>query len=201
MQIRYKARREKAINTAPSPNLNQARKETHSYNSYHISPTASSIESHSFNTSISTTMKLLHLTLAGLSAISVNALPARSNAIRSGDADLIARQLSDTSNDLTDGSACQAITVIFARGTTETGNIGAVVGPALKSALGTGTAFQGVTYPADVAGFLQGGDSTGSATMASLVSQASTQCPDTKIVLSGYRYGVQRKRMLWRCAC
>ena len=74
---------------------------------------------------------------------------------------LNARQRSSTANDLENGK-CAPVTVIFARGTTEGGNIGTVVGPplqcALQSALGAGNvAFQGVDYPANVAGFLQGG--------------------------------------------
>lgn len=43
-------------------------------------------------------------------------------------------------------------------------------------------------YPADIPGFLAGGDAGGSKTMASLVQQAMTQCPSTKIVMAGYRY-------------
>lgn len=101
------------------------------------------------------------------------------------------RQLSSTRNDLVSG-ACKALTVIFARGTTEAGNVGSIAGPpffsALNSAIGAASvAVQGVDYPADVAGFLAGGDAAGSAKLAALVSQASTQCPSTKIVISGYR--------------
>jgi cutinase len=87
----------------------------------------------------------------------------------------IKRQLatSDTENDLTNGSPCAAVTVIFA----------------LASDIGASNlAVQGVDYPADIAGFLEGGDPTGSQTMASLVEQAFSQCPDTKVVMSGYRY-------------
>jgi cutinase len=52
---------------------------------------------------------------------------------------IIQRQLgtSDTENDLTDGSACKAVTVIFARGTTESGNVGSLAGPPFFSALAT----------------------------------------------------------------
>jgi cutinase len=101
------------------------------------------------------------------------------------------RQSSDTRNDLTDGSACKAVTVIFARGTTESGNVGTLTGPpffsALATAIGTGNlAVQGVDYPANVAGFLAGGDAAGSKNMADLVGQAFTQCPNTKVVISGY---------------
>ncbi|CRK42126.1 hypothetical protein BN1723_005285, partial [Verticillium longisporum] len=49
----------------------------------------------------------------------------------------------------------------------------------------------GVTYPANVAGFLAGGDAAGSRTMAQLTARAVTQCPNTKIVLSGYSQGAQ----------
>lgn len=107
---------------------------------------------------------------------------------------VIRRQLatSDTENDLTDGSACKAVTIIFARGTTESGNVGLSTGPpffsAVAQAIGeSNLAVQGVDYAADVAGFVAGGDATGSALMAQLVTQARQQCPNTKIVLSGYR--------------
>lgn len=94
------------------------------------------------------------------------------------------------SNDLLNGP-CKAVTVIFARGTTELGNIGAVVGPqldfALNDRLGNNVAFQGVDYPASIAGFLIGGSPEGADTLASLVNTAATKCPSTQIVLSGYR--------------
>lgn len=103
------------------------------------------------------------------------------------------RQSSDTRNDLTDGSACKAVTVIFARGTTESGNVGSLVGPPFFSALATAIgsdnlAVQGVEYAADIAGFLAGGDAAGSKKMTELVGQAITQCPDSKVVMSGYSY-------------
>ena len=102
------------------------------------------------------------------------------------------RQASSTANDLVNGK-CAPVTVIFARGTTETGNIGTVVGPplesAVQSALGgaSNVAFQGVKYPADVQGFLEGGDPDGAKTMAGLAMQAVTDCPGTQVVMSGYR--------------
>lgn len=97
-----------------------------------------------------------------------------------------------TANDVTNG-VCAPLTVIFARGTSESGNIGSVVGPplfkALISALGSSkVALQGVTYPASAAGNAnQGGD--GGPTMKSLAQQALANCPTTKIVLSGYSQG------------
>jgi len=68
------------------------------------------------------------------------------------------------------GARCADVTVVFARGTTEAGNVGAIVGPpffdAIRDKLGDATlAVQGVEYPADVPGFLQGGDAGGSRKM------------------------------------
>lgn len=110
-----------------------------------------------------------------------------------------ARQLatSNTENGLGAGQACKAMTVIFARGTTEQGNVGTLAGPPFFQALSTmvggdaNLAVQGVNYPADIPGFLAGGDKQGSATMAQLVQQAMTSCPQTKLVMAGYSQGGQ----------
>ncbi|KAF5392780.1 hypothetical protein D9757_001019 [Collybiopsis confluens] len=92
--------------------------------------------------------------------------------------------------------ACADVIVIFARGTTESAPIGTLVGPplqsALQSALGSQTlSFQGVDYPASIAGFLEGGDPQGSQTMANDLTNAANSCPDAKIVSSGYSQGGQ----------
>lgn len=89
-------------------------------------------------------------------------------------------------------ASCADVTVIFARGTGETAPIGTVVGPplesALTSALGSKTLnFVGVNYAASVAGFLEGGDPQGAATMASDITSSLSSCPDTDMVVSGYR--------------
>ncbi|KAH8589771.1 cutinase-domain-containing protein [Bisporella sp. PMI_857] len=100
-----------------------------------------------------------------------------------------------TQNGLASG-ACTAMTVIFARGTTEPGNVGVLTGPpffdALTAMLGAdAVTVQGVDYPADVEGFLRGGDATGSQTLATLIQDTMTKCPSTKIVMSGYSQGGQ----------
>ncbi|KAH9484512.1 Cutinase [Psilocybe cubensis] len=96
----------------------------------------------------------------------------------------------------TAAEACADVTVIFARGTGETPPIGTIVGPpfegALQAALGSRSlSFQGVNYPANVAGFLEGGDPNGAATMAQDISSTASSCPNTKIVVSGYSQGGQ----------
>ena len=85
---------------------------------------------------------------------------------------------SSTENDVTNDAPCKALTVIFARGTSEPGNVGTVAGPpffeALQSAVGANmVALQGVNYSASWDGAFEGGDPTGSSTMASLVGQVS----------------------------
>ncbi|KAF2089968.1 carbohydrate esterase family 5 protein [Saccharata proteae CBS 121410] len=108
---------------------------------------------------------------------------------------------SDTASDVTDKSGCKKVTYIFARGTTEPGNMGTTVGPALQSALqsqlgANNVATQGVNYAADINGAIMGSlspkDADGSKNMASLTKQALSQCPKTQIVLAGYSQGAQQ---------
>lgn len=101
--------------------------------------------------------------------------------------------ISITRNEL---GECKPVTVIFARGTTELGNVGSITGPpffnALDVLLGADkVGVQGVDYPATIAGYLEGGDKGGAQTLADLTNQAASQCPDTQIVLSGYSQGAQ----------
>jgi cutinase len=75
----------------------------------------------------------------------------------------------DTYNQL--GGPCTEYTLIFARGTTEPGNVGILVGPPLIEALTSlvgesALTIQGVNnYAASVDGYLEGGDPAGSAEM------------------------------------
>lgn len=82
----------------------------------------------------------------------------------------LAQGFKTTRQDLDDGD-CSDVLVIFARGTQEPGNVGALVGPpffkALEGALGSShtLAVQGVDYEATVADYLEGGDPEGSQEM------------------------------------
>ena len=111
----------------------------------------------------------------------------------------VARALGDmTQNDLRNG-VCKPLTILFARGTTEGGNVGTLAGPPFFEAVGQAmgadnVAVQGIDYPADIQGFLAGGDAGGSALMAQMVGMAMSQCPQTKLVMSGYRYGPGPRR-------
>ncbi|KAI9815947.1 MAG: hypothetical protein M1827_001939 [Pycnora praestabilis] len=121
----------------------------------------------------------------------------RDLAIAAVEGEVAKRQgYSDTQNDVTNNAPCKAVTIIFARGTTELGNVGSVAGPPFFNALGAeigsnNVAVQGVPYAASVAGYLEGGDPAGASALASLTSQALSQCPNTQIVLSGYSQGAQ----------
>ncbi|KAL6717915.1 hypothetical protein ACLMJK_004000 [Lecanora helva] len=99
---------------------------------------------------------------------------------------------SSTANDVTNNAPCKEVTVIFARGTGEPGNIGSVAGPpllkALQSKLNNNVAFQGVPYAASAQGNAQQGGNGGSL-MTSLAQQSLKQCPNSKIILSGYSQG------------
>lgn len=83
------------------------------------------------------------------------------------------------------------VAIIFARGTTEKGNIGISVGPPFSAAIAARLpslkiAFQGVNYPAEFADMIQWG-AVGADTMAELVRTALRANPRIHIVLSGYR--------------
>ncbi|KAJ5950010.1 cutinase-domain-containing protein [Penicillium verhagenii] len=100
--------------------------------------------------------------------------------------------VSSTMNGVTENSTCEPLTLIFARGTGELGNMGTVVGPSLATELQTLTdnkvTIQGVNYDASIAGDATMGEDGGS-DMATLVKTALSNCPGTKVVLAGYSEG------------
>ncbi|KZL79965.1 cutinase protein [Colletotrichum incanum] len=93
-------------------------------------------------------------------------------------------------------SGCKAFTVLFARGTTEMGTLGTVVGPglqkAVQSALGANSVtVEGVSYPADIGGIMSEttGTGPGSTAMTQQANQWLSKCPQTKLILTGYSQG------------
>ncbi|KAJ6783558.1 hypothetical protein PWT90_07712 [Aphanocladium album] len=90
-------------------------------------------------------------------------------------------------------NGCADVTIVFARGTCDPGNVGVLVGPpffqAVAAALpGKSVNVQGVAYPASVDGYLNA-DSAAGKTMAQIVRDTRKACPNTKIVTSGYSQG------------
>ncbi|KAK2599698.1 hypothetical protein N8I77_011430 [Diaporthe amygdali] len=106
-----------------------------------------------------------------------------------------AADTADTSTSANTAAAaadCNAVTVIFARGTTEAGTLGSVVGPGLQKALGSSATVTGVAYAADAGGIateISPSGGAGTQAMVKAVQSALSSCPDTQIVLSGYSQG------------
>lgn len=77
----------------------------------------------------------------------------------------------ENQTDITANKPCADMTLIFARGTTEPGNMGTLVGPQLvdeiKKAMPAGRTLnvQGVDYGATIQGYLGGGGADGTASM------------------------------------
>ncbi|OAA73259.1 Cutinase [Cordyceps fumosorosea ARSEF 2679] len=90
-------------------------------------------------------------------------------------------------------NGCADVTIVFARGTCDPGNVGVLAGPsffgAVAQSLGGRTLnVQGVAYPASVSGYLNADKAAGQ-TMAQIVRDTRKACPSTKIVISGYSQG------------
>ncbi|KAK3905157.1 cutinase [Staphylotrichum tortipilum] len=141
-------------------------------------------------------MKFLTLlTTATLAA----ALPSTPAPAEDAPALLAARQTSSTRNDLEAGSAsnCPRVIFIFARASTEVGNMGSSAGPNVASGLSTsypGSLWvQGVggPYTAGLAeNFLPAGTSQSAIDEAKrLFTLAATKCPSAAIVAGGYSQG------------
>ncbi|OAA82458.1 Cutinase [Akanthomyces lecanii RCEF 1005] len=90
-------------------------------------------------------------------------------------------------------NGCDDVTIVYARGTCDPGNVGILVGPPFFAAVaaaigGKSLNVQGVAYPASIDGYLSADKAAGQ-TMAQIVRDTRAACPNTKIVISGYSQG------------
>ncbi|RDW63299.1 cutinase-3 [Coleophoma cylindrospora] len=142
-------------------------------------------------------MKFQYITIAALASMTMATPVPNAAIVEASRLELEARQSGDTSNDLVNG-LCRKVTFIFARGSTESGNMGTIVGPqtcaSLQATLGaSNVACQGVgsPYAATLAdNFLpQNTSPTAIGAATAMFNLANTQCPDTLIVAGGYSQG------------
>ncbi|GKT64104.1 cutinase [Colletotrichum tofieldiae] len=138
------------------------------------------------------------LAILSLAVTLAAAAPVEVAVVDAGVADLETRQTGSTRNELESGSssACPKVIYIFARASTEPGNMGISAGPAVADALESryGAAqvwVQGVggPYSADLASnFLPDGTSRAAINEAKrLFTLANTKCPNSAVVAGGYR--------------
>ncbi|KEY64790.1 hypothetical protein S7711_08069 [Stachybotrys chartarum IBT 7711] len=127
--------------------------------------------------------------MIGLLTIALAALAAASPI------EIRQNRVGSTANEFKDGG-CKPIIMIFARGSTEVGNMGTICGPptaqGVKANFGAdNVAVQGVDYGALLStNFLPGGaDPAGIREMKSLIATANSDCPDSMLVVGGYSQG------------
>lgn len=132
--------------------------------------------------------------LAGIATAAPVAEPVPVSEPATVEARQLFGQVGMTANEFTKGG-CKPIIFIFARGSTEPGNMGLICGPPtannLKDEFGRDTvAVEGVDYPAGLTtNFLpSGGDPKGVRDMTAKIQQAA-QCGDSIIVAGGYSQG------------
>ncbi|KAH8880115.1 putative cutinase [Thozetella sp. PMI_491] len=109
-------------------------------------------------------------------------------------APVVGGQINQT--DIATNKPCADMTLIFARGTTEPGNMGVFAGPQLVQAInnavpGKSLNVQGVEYAATIQGYLSGGGADGTESMTSFLQKTQQTCPQSKIILGGYSQGGQ----------
>ncbi|KHJ35292.1 putative cutinase [Erysiphe necator] len=154
-------------------------------------------------------MKFLIFTFFTLLIRLTFALPATSNNVTSLQVESMrqiaaftqnSQSLDISPNATEDGLSgpCKPITMIFAKGTGENGNVGdgSSPGPAwiaeMRKTRGLDMiAVQGVPYNADVEGYLIGGDPEGSERFLNITNLAVEKCPNTRLVIGGYSQGAQ----------
>jgi cutinase len=89
------------------------------------------------------------------------------------------------------GTSCPSVYVLFARGTSETGTLGTIVGPDFTSAVesnlpGTSVSIWGDPYAAS---FDQSSAGPGATDMTDELESDASSCPNAKFVLGGYSQG------------
>jgi cutinase len=143
-------------------------------------------------------LSILALTSAALAAPAAIPAPAPVPAEETTpNPEFVSRQILPTTEEgLRLGLTCGDVVLIFARGSTEVGNMGSIIGPDLARALGRrlGTrdlTVQGVNYAALLStNYLPGGtDLISENEMKSMLRLADTKCPNAQIVVSGYSQG------------
>ena len=107
---------------------------------------------------------------------------------RSPEAASVLETVDNRKRQLLGGGACKTNSLVFARGTLETGTMGITVGPALNAALGSDWHVEGVSYDASMAGDYCLGLPGGYKCTQQLDALAA-KCPQTKIIVSGYSQG------------
>ena len=142
-------------------------------------------------------LQITNMKFLSLLTLATAALAAPTPKDTSENPEFVARQVLPTSeNGLKSSlSRCGDVVLIFARGSTEVGNMGTIIGPDLRRALeralprGQSLTTQGVDYAALLStNYLPGGTDTRSENeMKDMLRLAHTKCPDAQIVVSGYR--------------
>ncbi|KAF5635955.1 cutinase [Fusarium sp. NRRL 52700] len=104
--------------------------------------------------------------------------------------------INETYNHIDDGTPCRNVTMIYARGMSQTGNVGGKddVGPRLFNHLAEvigpeNLAIAGVNFQAKLNFWLAPKKDKSGFLMADLIRRAESRCPNTKIVLAGYSMG------------
>ncbi|KAI0533118.1 cutinase [Xylaria digitata] len=143
-----------------------------------------------------TTIKMRFIAVIAFALIAVATPITFVGKTPSSEISLVGRQITgSTENELTAG-ACRDIIFIFARGSTEIGNMGTIVGPGVANRLrrrvgSSRVAVQGVNYAALIpTNYLPGGtDAASEAAMKGLLNLTHTKCPNSQIVTGGYSQG------------
>ncbi|TPX45822.1 hypothetical protein SeMB42_g03775 [Synchytrium endobioticum] len=110
---------------------------------------------------------------------------------------IMAKNTSNIRNDFINDGECKAIMLVFAKGSTQAGNIGDTAGlsfvKALEATAPAGTvSVQGVNnYPATILEYMEGGSTSGGKDMANVTTKIVQTCPNSAVFMGGYSQGGQ----------